>query len=102
MEKKVKSSEEIAKAVNPPHYRIEGRKQCIDEMIDVFGYEDVVKWAIMTAYKYQYRCGKKDAVAQEKGKIKWYEKWSLDNVTCWMNGAKDTIVKYFKAIANNE
>lgn len=83
---------------HPIHYNKEGRKECIDEMVDIFGWEDVCTWAIITAYKYRYRCGEKDAVEQEKAKIKWYETWALQNVSSWMHKAKDSILKYFRAV----
>ena len=41
-------------------------------MIAAFGIEEVIIWCKITAFKYMYRFGKKDAEAQETGKIKWY------------------------------
>lgn len=69
-----------------------------DGMVDIFGREAVCTWAIITAYKYRYRCGEKDPVEQEKAKTKWYEKWALHNAADWMTSAKEGIVRYFKAV----
>lgn len=65
----------VKEAVNhPSHYNIEGRKECIDEMIDIWGAENTALWCEMTAYKYQYRKGEKDGnpINQELVKIQWY------------------------------
>lgn len=68
--------EEKKEMVNhPSHYNKEGRKECIDEMVDIFGLENTIIWAIITVYKYRYRIGAKDPVSQEMRKIIWYEEW---------------------------
>ena len=59
---------------HPPHYCRPGQKECIDEMIDLYGIEATEQWCRMTAYKYHYRMGLKDDVAQEVGKAEWYER----------------------------
>ena len=58
---------------HPQHYNRPGRKECIDEMIDLYGIEATEQWCRMTAYKYHYRMGLKDDIAQEVGKAEWYE-----------------------------
>ena len=40
---------------HPSHYNLPNRKECIDEMIDIYGLKDVAKWCEITAYKYKYR-----------------------------------------------
>lgn len=40
---------------HPAHYNIPGRKECIEEMIDKFGYEKVEAFCELNSYKYQYR-----------------------------------------------
>ena len=40
---------------HPKHYNIPGRKECIEEMIDKFGYEKVEAFCELNSYKYQYR-----------------------------------------------
>lgn len=58
---------------HPSHYCRPDRKECIDEMIDLYGIEATEQWCRMTAYKYHYRMGLKDDIAQEVGKAEWYE-----------------------------
>lgn len=69
---------EILKAdydyINHPLHYTNGKKECIDEMIDIFGCDNVALWCDMTAYKYQYRKGKKPntTAAEDERKAEWY------------------------------
>lgn len=57
---------------HPSHYNLPNRKECIDEMIDIYGLKDVAKWCEITAYKYKYRAGHKDSLEQDVQKAIWY------------------------------
>lgn len=57
---------------HPSHYNLPDRKECIDEMIDIYGLKDVAKWCEITAYKYEYRAGHKDSLTQDMLKAMWY------------------------------
>lgn len=57
---------------HPSHYNLPDRKECIDEMIDIYGLDDVAKWCEITAYKYKYRAGHKGSVVEDMGKAAWY------------------------------
>lgn len=57
---------------HPSHYNLPDRKECIDEMIDIYGLKDVAKWCEITAYKYKYRAGHKDSLTQDVQKAIWY------------------------------
>lgn len=57
---------------HPSHYNLPNRKECIDEMIDIYGLKDVAKWCEITAYKYKYRAGHKGSVVEDMGKAAWY------------------------------
>jgi hypothetical protein len=57
---------------HPSHYNLSNRKECIDEMIDIYGLKDVAKWCEITAYKYKYRAGHKDSPTQDVQKAIWY------------------------------
>lgn len=57
---------------HPSHYNLPDRKECIDEMIDIYGLKDVAKWCEITAYKYEYRAGHKGSVAEDMSKAAWY------------------------------
>lgn len=39
---------------HPSHYNLPNRKECIDEMIDIYGLKDVAKWCEITAYRCKY------------------------------------------------
>lgn len=69
--------EENKEIINHPrHYNIEGRKECIEEMIDKWGVGLVGLWCDITAYKYEYRAGQKDnnSIEQDNKKREWYLK----------------------------
>ena len=57
---------------HPSHYNLPDRKECIDEMIDIYGLKDVAKWCEITAYKYEYRAGHKGSVGEDMSKAEWY------------------------------
>lgn len=56
--------------IHPTHYNIDGRKECIDEMLDKFGFEFTCVFCFLNAYKYMYRAGLKDGAPMEKDKRK--------------------------------
>lgn len=59
---------------HPAHYNVPGRKECIDEMVDIRGHEQTAVWCEMTAYKYEYRAGVKEgnSADQDMAKRRWY------------------------------
>lgn len=59
---------------HPAHYNAPGRKECIEEMVDIWGAEQTAMWCEMTAYKYEYRAGTKDGNSKEQdlAKRQWY------------------------------
>lgn len=48
------------------HYNIKGRKECIEEMIDIFGVDAVITFCRINAYKYDYRAGHKEGNTKEQ------------------------------------
>lgn len=56
---------------SPAHYN-QGSMECIDAMVGAYGKEEVQTFCKINAMKYLWRLGRKDAEAQEIGKIKWY------------------------------
>lgn len=56
--------------IHPTHYNQDGRKECWDEMIELFGYEAVVIFDVLSAYKYNYRKGEKDGNSEEQDSAK--------------------------------
>lgn len=61
---------------HPDHYNAEGKKECWDEMIDIFGPEAVIIFDCLSAYKYRYRAGLKEGNPEEQDldKIREYLK----------------------------
>ena len=57
---------------HPAHYNIPGRKECIEEMLDIFGTEKLQAFCELNAYKYRYRHTLKNG-DQDLEKAKWYE-----------------------------
>ena len=62
---------EIQNNVNhPAHYQ--GKNECIDVMIAMFGKEAVKHFCMCNAYKYRFRADKKNG-AEDIEKAEWYE-----------------------------
>lgn len=59
---------------HPSHYNKPGRKECIEEMIDIWGLAKTALWCEMTAYRYDYRKGDKpdNPLEQDEKKAAWY------------------------------
>ena len=63
--------EEQNEAVNhPQHYQ--GKNECIDVMVAMFGLEAVKSFCKCNAYKYRFRADKKNG-AEDIAKAEWYE-----------------------------
>ena len=62
---------------HPKHYNIPGRKECIEEMIDLFGVEAVKTFCRLNAYKYRYRHEMKNGL-EDLAKATWYENKLLE------------------------
>ena len=57
---------------HPSHYNIEGRKECIEEMLELFGVDAVKIFCELNAYKYRYRHELKGGEEDLK-KADWYD-----------------------------
>lgn len=59
---------------HPSHYNIDGRKECIVEIEEKFGFLALLYFCCGNAYKYLYRAGMKDDNSREQDieKAKWY------------------------------
>lgn len=58
---------------HPGHYNIPGRKECIEEMLEVYGTDKVKAFCELNAYKYRYRHTLKGG-AEDLKKAAWYDK----------------------------
>ena len=67
----------MSDAINPSHYRLDGKKECIEEIKDLIGVNATCYFCIGNAYKYMYRAGNKDGNSYEQdiNKCKWYIAW---------------------------
>ena len=59
------------KVNHPAHYNKPGRKECIVEMLEIFGIEKVLAFCELNAYKYIYRSDMKGG-QEDKDKALWY------------------------------
>lgn len=78
---------------HPSHYNKEGRKECIEEMLDIFGESAVYIWCVLNHYKYNYRKGEKqnNSKKQDIKKGEWYMNYisKLSN-----NTVPHNVIKY--------
>jgi hypothetical protein len=56
--------------IHPSHYNTSNRKECWNEMIELFGVEAVAIFDVLSAYKYYYRAGNKEGNPEEQDKAK--------------------------------
>lgn len=83
---------------HPKHYNQTGRKECWDEMRELFGDEAVAIFDCLSAYKYYYRAGEKadNPEEQDKAKIENYVRHSAELIAladCSMGKAKKVFKK---------
>lgn len=64
---------------HPSHYNVEGKKECIDEIKEIFGPEAQYYFCVGNCWKYLYRAGLKDDKMQDIKKAAWYYKYILEN-----------------------
>lgn len=62
---------------HPVHYQSNG-KECIDLMVEKYGLRATINFCILNAFKYIFRCGKKEGNPdyQELNKAEWYLYWA--------------------------
>lgn len=62
---------------SPAHYKA-GELECIDVMLELYGKEAVINFCMLNAFKYQFRCNKKDNCKQDLAKARWYNNKCLE------------------------
>ncbi len=65
-----KATEKQEHVDHPAHYQ--GKNECIDVMLAMFGVEAVKHFCMCNAYKYRFRADKKNG-AEDISKAEWYE-----------------------------
>jgi hypothetical protein len=78
---------------HPNHYNHEGRKECWDEMIDLFGMYYTGIFDLLTAYKYFYRAGTKEGNSRDQDVAK------MNN---YLNHCNELIIHGTSNISSNE
>lgn len=77
---------------HPSHYNKPGRKECIEEMLDLFGPEAVYWFCTLNAYKYEYRAGEKGPADTDLNKADWYSKYAQNlNASIKMSETKTEV-----------
>lgn len=61
---------------HPAHYQ--GKNECIDVMVAMFGLEAVKTFCRLNAYKYRFRSARKNGEEDIK-KAEWYETWLIEH-----------------------
>ena len=65
-------------SVNKPYHYTSGKFECLDVMRDVFGDERVKTWCVLNAFKYLYRCYKKNG-EEDIEKANFYLNYVIKN-----------------------
>lgn len=75
-----------SKVNHPSHYQ--GKNECIDVMIAMFGVEAVKGFCKCNAYKYRFRAGQKEGNSAEQDieKAEWYETYLMNLEGMNVNG----------------
>lgn len=55
---------------HPKHYA--GNIECIDAMVDCFGFEETMAFCLLNSFKYLWRCEKKENKSEDIKKSIWY------------------------------
>ena len=80
MEKQEKEGEvKMSNVIHPGHYNIPGRKECIEEMLDKFGYGKTEAFCELNSYKYQYRHEQKNG-QEDLDKASNYQKMLMEYI----------------------
>jgi hypothetical protein len=85
---------------HPQHYNIAGRKECIEEMRDLFGGFITTIFCLTNAYKYIYRAGEKEGNSeqQDMSKAKWYYNYANKIIKRrWLAGKLGKLYSYIKS-----
>ena len=69
----------MSNVIHPGHYNIPGRKECIEEMLEKFGYEKTEAFCELNSYKYQYRHEQKNG-QEDLDKAANYQKMLMEYI----------------------
>lgn len=86
---------------HPQHYQKEGRKECIEEMVDLFGKFLTSVFCLMNAYKYIFRAGEKEGNSEEQdmAKARWYYDYANRIINHkWLRGPFGKLYDYIRYV----
>ena len=83
-------NQEFDNVNKPKHYNREGGMQCIDEMLLLFGAQEVLSFCKLNAWKYRYRAADKNG-EEDLRKSDWY-----------LNKYREILERITKAQNNNQ
>lgn len=66
-------------SVNKPYHYTSGKFECLDVMRDVFGDERVKTWCVLNAFKYLFRCYKKNG-DEDIAKANFYLNYIIEKI----------------------
>lgn len=69
---------EPKEAVNHPDHYKAGDYECLDVMESLYGLNAVINFCMLNAFKYQWRCNRKNNCQEDLQKARWYNKKALD------------------------
>lgn len=56
---------------HPQHYK-DGKYECIEVMLQLYGKDAVLAFCLLNSFKYQWRCQMKDNCIEDLAKARWY------------------------------
>lgn len=64
----------MKKVNHPNHYNLPGKKECIEQMLEDYGFYITMMFCLTNAYKYLYRAGEKlgESFQEDIQKARWY------------------------------
>lgn len=62
---------------HPDHYKV-GDYECLDVMESLYGLDAVINFCMLNAFKYQWRCNRKNNCKEDLQKARWYNKKALE------------------------
>lgn len=91
-----------ADVASPPHYKKHAR-ECIQEMVLLFGWEAVEGFCRCNAWKYRERAPYKGKQAEDDGKADWYiecidvmKHHDMQKLECWLSRKETSIAQEYK------
>lgn len=88
----------MEKVNHPSHYNAEGKKECIEQMLEDYGPYIVITFCLTNAYKYIYRAGSKAGETEDTdiSKARWYYNFANKLIISDLDDELTSLHKYVK------